>query len=225
MEAFAVIAAVAFLAFVAWYFDHRDERKRTGALAQIADELGFEFLPAGDRKLQRRLSDLPLLSQGASRKLWNLFRRERDLRQVFVFDYRYDAGGQGSSVRVQTVACLRAANSMLPRFELHPKTVWDRIGRRFGSPEIVLDGHAEFAGSWVLRGDDEAAIRELFTDEVVAFYRRNSGLTTEAAGDKLILYLDGKRITPESIAEFLDAALEVRFLLHSAAHLSHSFPD
>lgn len=69
-----------------------------------------------------------------------------------------------------------------------------------------------FSKKYLLRGDDELAIRELFTGDVLRFYEQHPGLITEGSGNKLLFYRDKIVVKPDSIQSFLDEALAVRSL-------------
>jgi hypothetical protein len=197
----AVLAAVLALA----YLNHRWEQQRTEALRNVADELGFEFHPGGDPILEGWLAKFHLFSQGHSRKLTNVLRgRTRDL-DAAVFDYKYTVGsGKNARTFRTSVVCFRSDDLDLPEFALRPEDFWQRIGVKvFGYQDINFDSHPVFSRAFLLRGPDEAAVRELFTDTVLSHFETQPGVSVEGAGTTLLFYRHNKRIEPTDVRSFL----------------------
>jgi hypothetical protein len=203
----ALVAVVGAVVYVA----HLLEKKRTAALRAVADELGFEFHPGGDKVLQGWLDVFYLFGQGHSKKLSNVLRgRTRDL-DVAVFDYKYTTGG-GKNARTYktTVACFTAAGLGLPRFTLRPSDFWLRLGVSvFGWQDINFDTHPAFSKNTLLRGPDEDAIRRVFTPAALDHFEAEAGLSTEAAGDVLVVYRHSQRVDPAKVRAFLEDGFAV----------------
>lgn len=212
------IVAVIVLIAVGALWAYRREKKRTEEFAKIAQELGFEFSPYGDPALLKTLGDHHLFSQGHSRKLWNLMRGQAQGLEVILFDYQYVTGsGKHRHTWRHTVLCMQFEGGELPTFSLRPETVWHKIGSWFGYQDIDFESHPNFSRRYLLRGGDEAAIRRLFTDEVLAFYEEHPGLSTEGSGNRLVVYRHSRRITPADTRSLLEMGFKVLGVLRSAA--------
>jgi hypothetical protein len=210
---YAALFIVGFLALMGLivYLGYLAEKKRTEALRAVADELGFEFHPGGDKVLQGWLDDFHLFSRGHSKKLANVLRgRTRDL-DVAVFDYKYTVGsGKNARTYRTSVACFTAAGMNLPEFGLRPADFWLRLGVSvFGYQDINFDSHPHFSKYYILRGPDEGAIREVFIPEVLDHFDAEPGLSTEAAGDVLLVYRHAHRIDPTQVRTFLEDGFAV----------------
>jgi hypothetical protein len=105
----------------------------------------------------------------------------------------------------------------LPTFSLRPETIWHKIGGWFGHQDIDFESHPGFSRLYLLRGRDEEAIRRLFTAEVLAFYEGQSGLSTEGAGNRLVVYRHAKRIAPADTRSFLEEGFGVLGVFRSSA--------
>lgn len=185
----------------------RGEKKRTEAFEKVAADLGLPFHPKGDAALLERLQGFHLFSQGRSKKMQNLLYGQIEGGEVALFGHRYTTGsGKNSQVHNQNVAYFRSPSLDLPRFALRPEHIFHKIGGVLGYQDIDFDSHERFSKAYLLRGDDEAAIRETFTDSVLSFYECQKGISTEAGGDQLIFYRAGKRIKPEEVVSFLEEA-------------------
>jgi hypothetical protein len=176
--------------------------------------LGFEYLPQGDASLMVDLTGLPLFSQGRSKKITGLMRgRARD-REVALFDYTYITGsGKHRHTWRQTVAGFRFDGPPLPKFVLRPEHLFHKLGSLFGYQDIDFDSHPAFSKRYLLRGDDEPAVRHAFTSEVLEFFEANPGLTVEGADGRLVVYRPGHRAKPEAVRDLLDEGLSVLSLL------------
>ncbi len=192
------------------YYAYQQEKKRTAALKQLADELKFDFAPKGDEKLRADLGGFTLFSHGHAKKLTNLLRGTTPELDVAVFDYRYTVGGgHHRHTSRQTVVSFRFPGGRLPRFSLRPETVWHRIGSWLGYQDINFESHPVFSQKYLLRGKDEPAIRSLFTPDVLEQFEARTGLCVEGAADRLIVYRPGKRVDPEAIRSLMEEAFGI----------------
>jgi hypothetical protein len=205
-----VIVVVAVVAL--FYFQRWAQRRRIEALQQAGTGLGLFLASESDAAaLQSSLSGFHLFSQGHSRKLIGLIQGVARSVPVSMFDYRYfiSSGNKNNRIREQTVVCFELAGAALPAFALRPETVWSKMGAWLGGQDIDFESAPDFSSRYVLQGTDEAAVRRLFADRVLAFYAARSGLCTEGGGDRLLFYRADKRVKPEALSAFMDEGLEV----------------
>jgi hypothetical protein len=195
------------------YYNHLAEKKRSEQWKQAADELGFTFTEQPGTRPLDTLAGFHLFSQGHSKKVRNQLRGEAGGLEVLLFDYRFTVGsGKHSHTHQQTVLCFQLAGVSLPKFTLRPENFLHKIGKLFGYQDINFDSHPAFSKKYLLRGTDEAAIRELFTEEILAYYESRDGVSTEGNGDHLLFYRADKRISPEKVRAFLEEGFEVKAL-------------
>jgi hypothetical protein len=211
---FVLIAGgVAFLI----YYSYRQEKQRTADLQRVAEELGFEFLPKDDGSFLSNRGSFPLFSQGHSKRLFNLMRGKTKNLTAAIFDYRYTVGsGKNSHTWQQTVAAFQVDSPPLPTFSLRPESVWHKIGALLGYQDINFPHAPVFSKSYLLRGSDETAIRNLFNDQVLLFFEANQGLSVEADQDWLLVYRPNNRAKPEAMRALLEEGLRVLDQIHPA---------
>ena len=191
-------------------------RQRTAALAALASKMRFRFSKEGDAELPNTLGHFHLFSQGHSKKITNVLRGRANDMDVLIFDYRYTTGGgQHSNTSHQTVILFESDGMQLPQFALRPENVFHKIGQVFGYQDIDFDSHPEFSKRYLLKGEDEGAVRDLFTRDVLSFYEADGKLSSEAAGGRLIHYRHGKRSRPEQIQDFITEGVRVLTLLRA----------
>ncbi len=186
------------------------EKKRTEAMRVVAAEIGLPFYAQGDASLIHELSHFPLFSEGRSKKIKNMLHGETSDVEVGVFDYRYTVqSGKHSHTYKQTVAYFRSPELDCSEFALRPESLFNKIGRVFGFQDIDFESHPRFSSSYLLRGGSEYRIRKLFTDEVLAFFENEPGLSVEGCSQRIIIYRAAKRVKPEEIRSFFEEMFRV----------------
>jgi hypothetical protein len=184
---------VVLVAAAALYREHR----RRQAWQALAGELGFKY---SDRNLT--LSSwypFRLFQRGHRRRAENLLSGEAQGRRVFLTDYRYTtgSGGSGQTTHRVTLCILETPELDLPFFYLRPERFLDTFGEMFGGQDIDFEDDPAFSRAFVLQGEDEARIREVFTPEVRGFCVRHAEEHLHAEGSgKGVLVHCGRRIKP-----------------------------
>ncbi len=206
----AVLVGVLVLLWFVSYFARRYEKKRTGQFQQIAEELGLPFFPEGDDSLLDGLGHFYLFSQGRSKKIKNMLHGEANDVELAIFDYRYTIGsGKRSHRHKQSVIYFRSPKLSLPRFAVRPEGFFHKIGSIFGYQDIDFETNPRFSAEYLLRGDDESGIRELFSDELLTFFESQEEISVEGGGDQLVFYHQDKRIKPDAAREFMEEGFQV----------------
>ena len=209
---FTIIGIVFFIFFVGllimifW----RKGKKRTEQLALISAELKLNFFPKGSTSLFERLKPFHLFSQGWSRKIKNLMEGEANKVELAIFDYQYTThGGQHPQTHRQSLLFIRSPKLNLPDFSLRPENVFHKIGSAFGDKDIDFETHPIFSKSYLLRGDNEAAIRGLFNNKLLNFIQSQQKISIEGSGNQMIFYRHRNRIKPEEVESFMEEGFQV----------------
>jgi hypothetical protein len=206
--AFAALAVVG--GGVVVYLSVIAERKRRGALAQVALTLGLSYLDKVPKASVAGLGNFHLFRHGRRKMGRNLMEGKSGDTQVTLLDYQYTAGGgKDSRTCRQTVAVFRGVATGLPEFTFAPEHFWHRIGALFGYQDIDFEASEEFSKHYVLRGPDESAIRAAFGADALGFFAQNPGWSVESFGGSLAVYRTARRCKPEEIQPFLAEAANV----------------
>ena len=185
-------------------------KKRTEQFALISAELKLNFFPKGSPSLFERLKPFHLFSKGWSRKIKNLMEGEANKVELAIFDYQYTThGGQHPQTHRQSLLFIRSPKLNLPDFSLRPENVFHKIGSAFGDKDIDFETHPIFSKSYLLRGDNEAAIRGLFNNELLNFIQSQQNISIEGSGDQLIFYRHKNRVKPEEVESFMEEGFQV----------------
>jgi hypothetical protein len=191
--------------FVALYlYNRRKEKERTLAMQQAAQALGWAFTPESHLGMIPYAGSFNLFNQGHSKSISNMIYGQMNGAKVALFDYRYTVGsGKNSHTYYQSVLYFESPRLQLPMFTISPENFMHRIISALGYQDIDFGHRPEFSKRYLLRGQDELAIRNAFTDHIISFYEANQGLHTEGGGNQLFLYRLSHRVPPEQASQYV----------------------
>jgi len=136
---------------------------------------------------------------------------------MFLFDYSYSIGTSGYGQTVgQTIIRMQSPLLKLPPFSISPENIFSKIDKVFGYSDINFSEVPEFSRTYLLRGPDEAAVRQLFNSSIIQFFEQEQDLTVEAAGDLMFLYRYNKQVTAEEMGTFVETGKRALALLLQA---------
>ena len=205
--AIAVFMFVALVIVVIIYF----ERKRTGALKNYVNSMGWTFRPHSTPEDDRLISSSELSMRGRGRKLSNFIELPPGPGQPLIFDFQFTEGsGKSAHNYLQTVCCFQDERTRaLPHFLLRPEHLGDKLGSLFGGKDINFPTHPDFSSKYLLRGMNETAIRQYFTEPLLEHFDRDRGWTVEAVSGRLFVYRLDQRIKPQELQSFIDSRRKI----------------
>jgi hypothetical protein len=215
-----VIVFVGGLMGVILYFD----RRRSQKIEAIAKSFGLTFR----RKPTDADKALPfgsyLANEGHGRIVSNVLEAARsDELNFTIFDYQYTIGyGKSSSTYQQTITRMQSSLFHLPSFILYPETFFAKMGKAFGRTDINFPESPEFSRKFILRGDDEAAIRALFTPTLRQALEPHERLTIEGAGDLLFIFRAARRAKPDELPGKIEQDKRIAALFFEAQRAAAS---
>lgn len=219
-----VTAGVISLVIVIILIVRHFEKKRTEALNAVAVEIGLVFSATQDEYLLARMQDFSVFNKGHSRKMCNVMKAEGETTTLAIFDYQYTTGsGKHQHRHSQTVVSIESDSLCLPCFTLRPEGLLSKLGAMIGAQDIDFDEHPEFSKSFVLKGDDESAIRDFLDIEKLDFFAARKGAYMETARNRFI-YFRGKRRQPDQIRELMTAGYTA-FAMFGGRSPGGSSPD
>jgi hypothetical protein len=130
-----------------------------------------------------------------------------------LFDYQYSVGhGKHRSTFNQSVVYFEPPNLNLPFFSLRPERTFHKIISALGYQDIDFGNRPDFSKQYLLRGPDEQAVRNAFSDAVLSSYETNPGTCTDGGGNQLFIFRQGYRIAPLEAQSFISWASGVKNL-------------
>ncbi len=189
----------------------RAEKARIEALKNTATAMKFSFEAEGDVRQIRALGDLPVFSEGQTRKVTNLMTGRAGDQEVKVFDYWYSSGGGKKSQSCNyTVVLYPGGARALPDCALAPENAFlDKIYKMAGYKDIDFDDGPTFSAVYMLRGNDETAIRAAFTPERRAFLEQHQGWCVQVASGT-IGFFRNQLCKPEQVSALIEETNKVR---------------
>jgi hypothetical protein len=203
---FLIIGVIVVVVVYSW----QKEKERTRVLQATATQLGWSFVARPPLNMIAGLDRFALFNQGHSGEIWNMMYGEAQGIKAAVFDYVYITGyGRNRQTHYQSVVYLEPGNFSLPYFSLRPEGLLYKIFTAFGYQDIDFGQRPEFSRQYILRGQDEQAIRRTFNDRLLAFYESYPGTSTDGGGNQLFIYRGGYRFQPQEIQSYVGLGLEV----------------
>lgn len=179
--------------------------------------MGLSFTKNVDEDSNDLFQEFSLFSEGQARSIRNMIRGYRDNAEVSLFEYYYaDKQGQALQNFKYTVLLLRSRYLKLPYFSLQPINVFHKLDMFTGRKKISFDSHPKFEKFYVLSGDNEEALRNIFTDEVLSYFQNHIGLNIEGTNDQILIYREGTYLAPEKVHSLLNQGSAVLRLFEEA---------
>jgi hypothetical protein len=175
-------------------------------MQQAAARVGFAFVP------QAELSAVPFFSnfelfEGSPLKFENLMTGKADGRDASVFDLVYrNVGGRsgGTTTARETIYAVTSRELNLPLFHARPEGVLEKVLNAVSRVDIDFVESPDFSRRFLLYGQDEAAIRRLFTTRVMDTLEQNPGLCVFGGGSHLFFYQPRTQSPPVQVPQNLN---------------------
>jgi hypothetical protein len=217
---FLIFGGVFLVIGVIIYFSWLYEKKRTEALQALADEMGFAFSKGCDSTTIGGFGSFQLFDMGRGKTFANHLHGQSSDLDMHIFDYSYTTGsGKNKTTTNQTVLCFTLPDQALPTFYLRPEHFFDSVSGWFGYHDIDFDTHPLFSKKYMLKGQDEAAIRQIFDHEVLEHFEAGlkDPLSAEASGSRIMIYRSGKRIGADQVRPLMEEGFRLLGLLRARA--------
>jgi hypothetical protein len=210
---FGVVAVALVLVMVR--LEWRRRRVHVGEWQGAAARLGATYSYDPPDELLPKIKDFDLtFADGASlprsvRDVIGVQRGERTL-YVFLHEHRGSLPGEAAGgAHRETVGCVVSPLLRLPRFRLSPERPLGKIASALGLRDVDFASHPGFSRSYYLNTEDEAAVRRLFSTEVLNFFEGHPGWQVEGRGDTLIVYRFRSSVGAEELPGFAQSAEDV----------------
>lgn len=206
MEILIVFSIVAAIIAIGVYF----ERKREKALKEFALKSGFTILQGVNAPAPLQFEGFSLFSQGRNRTIKTALRRDNGAKEITIFDYSYTVGsGKNKSTYTQTVFVINCKELALPAFAIRPESVFNKIGQLFGYQDIDFAENPEFSRKYLVRSEEELALRKMFIPRVLSFFTMQKNMCAEGRGNTLITYTFRGRAKPQAFHNEIRRASEL----------------
>jgi hypothetical protein len=207
------IALIFGVLIVAFIVGRRREQERTRQLVNVAKLLGWQFSETAGLNWIPNLDKFALFSHGHSKSINNAMYGEIEGVKAALFDYQYVVGhGKNRSTYNQSVAYFETPNLNMPFFSLRPEGIFHKLFSAFGYQDIDFGNRPTFSSKYLLRGPDEQAVRNFFSDSLLGFYEMNQGASADGGGNQLFIFRQNYRPAPQEAQSFLNWGLQIERL-------------
>jgi len=186
-------------------------RKRKEAWQQAAQKMKFQFLEADNS--EDRFGQFKIFTLGRNRNSYNVLVGKSEHDEVRTLDYSYRTGsGKNSHTHTQTLCIIKSSELSLPHFFIRREnSFFDFLGKLFGGQDINFSEDPTFSKTFVLQGESEAAVRQLFDTRIRKLFLQFGGqnMQVEARGDT-ILFNPGELIEPANAPSLIMKAINVK---------------
>lgn len=215
----AITGVILVLVFAFVRYLKKLDRKDLEKLSAAANALGFTSRAAADQSL---MGNSHLANLGRRRSILNnvLERSTSAAGRDVIFNFTYTASaGKNARWITQTVMQMESPTIHLPQFLLEPAAGGATDSRQMPPAGNVIDvgASSKFKELFVLRGTDEAGIRQLFTPAVIQECEQRALLSMEGNANGLLLYENGRRIKPEELETFVNQGSRMKSLFEARA--------
>jgi hypothetical protein len=194
------------------------EQLRTKKIEELARSNGFTFRPTPTATDSELPVGCYLAETGRNPAVSNVLEVSRTDELNFVlFEYEYTVGyGKSQRTTHQTIGRLRAPLLKLPSFLLFPETLFSKIGVMFGRTDVNFPDASDFSDQYILRGQDEPALRAIFSPALRQALAPLDHLTVEGADDVLFIFRTDRRVKPEDLLARIEEDKKILALLFEA---------
>ncbi len=204
-----VIAAFIFLFFTLSAYG----KKRSEDFHRFARRKGMSFVKKSDLAALEQLNNLELIPDNRINTASNIIRGDVDGVSVMICDLHVTKATGNPTMSTyktgQTVFILQRDQINLPFFIMYPAGFANKMLHTSGKKNIDFPSHPEFFRTYVLKSDDEIAVRKSFHDQALAFFVNHGGLNIEGRRNRLLYFRRGTFIKPAELNAFLSESLTI----------------
>ena len=211
------ILFIIILVLLAFYFFWYPQLRRSENLRKIAIDLNIPFYPKGDDSLYDHLEYFHLFSMNSKSRITNMLHQEDEETELafFDFDFTFEIGGGGSRDNgisyyanryQQSVVYFCSPKLDLPQFVLQPEKKFHQFG---DLQDIDFSSHTKFSDDYLLQGNPEESVRNLFNDQLLDFFESKPRLCVEGGANQMLFYRLNERVSPNNLNQFLEEGMQV----------------
>ena len=205
------IVAIIVLMIVVSAYNRRKARERTEHLQAVAKMLGWQFGQEAPMDWIPAMERFALFNSGHGKSITNIMFGHTNGVKAALFDYTYVTGsGKHQQTHYQSVVYFEPSDLNLPVFSLRPENFMHKIISALGYQDIDFGNRPTFSNQYLLRGNEEMAIRNTFNDALLAFYETNPGISTDGGGNQIFIFREGTHVPPDQIQALIEWAARLQ---------------
>lgn len=221
-----VLGAVMVVLIGSGLFGIYASRMRANKIEALARSLGYTFRGRATAADGELAIGCYLGDTGSKPAVSNVLEVARTPELKFIlFDYAYTKDDTETTTTIhQTIARIQAPLLKLPSFFLFPETIFSKAKVLFGGADINFPDSPRFSDQFILRGQDEAAVRAIFSPALRQALEPLYDLTMEGADDVLFIFRAGRRIEPDELVVRIEENKRILALFVEAQQANEARP-
>jgi MFS superfamily sulfate permease-like transporter len=168
-------------------------------LRKFAEVQEFAFYPQRVRNLMK-YKDFPLQRGNKLMYEENILSKYNELGKVEVSDISLQEGAMQDRTETRiTLLQLSDTDMVIPDFALEPEGLWSKLFEGVAGKDIDFTSHPIFSKKYYLRGENEQAITQFFSDAIIRFLENREEMHIECHKNRLIFYKKRDVLEPSEI--------------------------
>ena len=215
------ILFIIILVLLAFYFFWYPQLRRSENLRKTAIDLKIPFYPKGDDSLYDHLEYFYLFSNNSKSQITNMLHQEDKETELAFFDFTFEVGRGGSTPSCgegggggvsygteykQSVVYLCSPKLDLPQFVLRPEKIYHQS---LDLQDIDFSSNPKFSNDYLLQGNPEESVRNLFDNQLLDFFESKPRLCVEGGANQMLFYRLNERVSPNNLSQFLEEGMQV----------------
>ena len=204
--AFVIILVCALPFVIIFAIVHLFEVVRTRNMQVFANRAKLSFLNKRDDSYLSKLPSFSLFSKGRKKTVRNILSGQRDIFKISIFHYSYreSSGGEDDQICAYTAIFFESEKLSIPAFSLRPKRLIE-FGKSSG---FKIGSSRTFSKRYLLQGDEEETIINLFNPDIIRLFEEEKGWYMESVDNKLLFY-KSRYLAPKKLSPFLDKSQRI----------------
>lgn len=192
----------------------KKEKERKLEFINIAYELNMSISDKVDRSFRDRLKPLQRFKRSRHEKFKNILHENgNNVELVFFECFRGHRGGNSEDMErrvMEGIFHFTSSDLDLPCFSLHEaEELQQMFVSALGYKDINFENHPAFSKKYLLNGDNELAVKQLFSEKMISFLEKLDGINIEGSGNQLIVYRPYARIEASKFKKYKQEAAEI----------------
>lgn len=211
MEVVIILSGAAIFIFLIFLYSRYQAQKRQDAWKIAARQMKFQFIETDNTELE--FGNFKIFTLGRRPSSINILIGKNDEDEIRTLDYEYTTGsGKNSHTHYQTLCILRSKALNLPHFFTRKEnSFFDFLGKLFGGQDINFTEDPTFSKAFVLQGENETAIRNLFNARIRRAFLQFEGTDMQIEGrEDILLFNPCIPVEPMKVASLIMKAINVK---------------
>jgi len=170
--------------------------KRQAALKTTAKDFRWAYTPKKNVNTEM-LRNFVFFRTKEIQHLYNKLQDKE--KRFYVFDVEFTEGAFIAREVVKTTAMHIQLNDKIPVFTLDKEGLLQMLYNLAGFKDIQIQDHADFNKRFYLSGENQQAIRSMFTDELILFFESNPYYHVESNGSSFLILKKERLLSVQEI--------------------------